>query len=114
MSKENFIINGKTIRAKEFDFNFVCELGAAGIDLNDIGKKIMPVVREYVAYCMGVDSEYAGNEINNHIINGGKLEELVEVINTKVEESAFFRTLGQAGEKEAPKRNTKKKAEASE
>ena len=114
MSKETFTINGRTVRAKEFDFNFVCELGAVGIDLNDIGKKIMPVVREYVAYCMGVSSEAAGDEINSHIINGGKLEELVTVINDKVEESAFFRTLGQAVEKEAPKRNTKKKAEASE
>lgn len=108
---ETFTINGRNIRARELDFNFLCLLGENDIDLNDLGKKALPALRQYVAFCMNVDADIAGAEINNHIINGGSLEELVNVFKTKVEDSDFFRALGQKAQEtatETTKKSTKK------
>lgn len=110
MAKEKITINGRDYKAKELDFNFVCELGENGIDIADIGKKILPTVRVYVAYCMGVDAEIAGMEINEHIVNGGDFNEFTETFNEKAESSDFFQALSkrQADKTENPKRTTKK------
>ena len=113
MAKENLVINKRSYRAKELDFNFLCKLGEAGIDIQDIDKKMLPTVRVYVAYCMGVDVELAGEEINRHIINGGSFEDFTSIFGEKAESSDFFRALGQMGQKTtetSSKRNTKKKA----
>jgi hypothetical protein len=85
MAKETIVINKRSYKAKELDFNFLCELGENGIDIQDIDKKILPVVRIYVAYCMGVDNEIAGNEISRHIINGGTFDDFTTVFNEKAE-----------------------------
>lgn len=115
MSKERITINGKAYKAKEIDFNFICELGEAGIDISEISKKIIPTVRVYVAYCMGTDLDTAGAEINSHVVNGGTFDEISEVFSEKADESDFFRALGKATEKDSPKRTTKKReAEVSE
>ncbi len=115
---ENFIINGKKHQAKELDFNFVCLLGENGIELQDISKKILPTIRVYAAYCMDADMDYAGNEINEHIIKGGTINDLVDVFSAKADDSDFFRALGkttnQTDSAETPKKNTKKRAEVSE
>ena len=118
---ENTItINGRVYQAKEFDFNFLCKLGEAGIDVTDIGKKILPSLRCYIAYCMGVDDEIAGDEFNKHVIaNGGGFDELIEVFNKKAEESDFFRAISNTTTQENPattskKKNTKKEQEAHE
>ena len=118
---ENTItINGRIYQAKEFDFNFLCKLGEAGIDVTDIGKKILPSLRCYIAYCMGVDDEIAGDEFNKHVIaNGGGFDELIEVFNKKAEESDFFRAISNTTTQENPattskKKNTKKEQEAHE
>ena len=121
MKMENTItINGRVYQAKEFDFNFLCKLGEAGIDVTDIGKKILPSLRCYIAYCMGVDDEIAGDEFNKHVIaNGGGFDELIEVFNKKAEESDFFRAISNTTTQENPattskKKNTKKEQEAHE
>ena len=74
MTNEMFSLNGRNYKAKEIDFNFVCELGLNGIDITEIQTKIMGAIRVYIAYCMGTDVMTAGDEINLHIINGGTLE----------------------------------------
>jgi len=115
MAKETLTINGKTYKAKEFDFDFMCCLEESGITLQEIGEKIFSTVRCYVAYCMGVALPVAGKEINEHIVNGGTFDEFTEVFQEKAETSGFFRAItNQNGEKKTTKSNTKKKAEASE
>ena len=115
MTNEMFSLNGRNYKAKEIDFNFVCELGLNGIDITEIQTKIMGAIRVYIAYCMGTDVMTAGDEINLHIINGGTLEDVVNVFSNKAEESDFFLALNKTTKKETPKRNTKKKeAEVSE
>ena len=112
MAKETIVINKRSYKAKELDFNFLCELGEAGIDIQDIDKKMLPTVRVYVAYCMGVDAELAGEEINRHVINGGTFDDFTSVFSEKAESSDFFRALGQMGQKAtetSSKKSTKKK-----
>lgn len=111
MAKETITINNRVYKAKEIDFNFLCLLGENGIDVSDIDKKILPVIRLYVAHCMGVSPDVAGNEINLHCINGGQISDIMDVFTEKADDSDFFRALGEnkTEQKETPKRNTKKK-----
>lgn len=110
---ENFKVNGKVYKAKELDFNFLCDLADNGIQIEEIDKKILPTVRTYVAYCMGVDTETAGAEISKHIINGGNMEDIINVFSEKAENSDFFQALNknEEVEKKTPKKSTAKKKE---
>lgn len=89
-------LNGRKIRAAECDFNFVAMLSENGIELNQISKKMIPTVRVYVAHCMGVDVETAGDYINQHIISGGTLEQIMETLSKKFEDSGFFRAISES------------------
>lgn len=108
MATEKIKINGRSYDAKEIDFNFVCDLQEAGINILDIGNKILPTCRAYVAYCMGVSLDIAGAELNQHIIKGGTFNDFIDVFTEKVESSDFFRSLNKTEETETPKRTTKK------
>ena len=111
---ETFTVNGRTYKAREADFNFLCDLGENGINMDDITNKPLNAIRQYVAFCMGVSAEVAGNEINQHVINGGDFNEIVNVFREKMEDADFFRALGQMGQKKesaTPKKNTKKSEE---
>ena len=106
---EKFTLNKRVYQAKELDFNFICILGENNIDLSDIGKKVLPAIRCYVAYCMDADVDVAGTEINAHVINGGKLEDIINVFNEKAEESDFFQALGKTETQETPTTKKSKK-----
>lgn len=108
---EKFTLNEKVYQAKELDFNFICALGDNNIDLSDIGKKMLPALRCYVAYCMDAEVDFAGNEINTHIIKGGNLEDIVNVFNAKAEESDFFQALGKTQSQENTTAKKSKKDE---
>ena len=90
---EKISINGKVYQAREIDFNFVCLLEAEGIEMSKMGKSFMNIIKVYAAYCMGVDTETAGIEINQHLINGGNMEDLINVVSKKMDESDFFRAI---------------------
>lgn len=114
---EKFTINNRVYQAKEIDFNFICMLEVEGIPLTRIGKSFMNVYKVYVAYCMDADTEIAGNEINQHMINGGNLNELTEILSRKMDESDFFQALKANPETESTtdqKKSTKKDPEVSE
>ena len=88
-----FAINGKTYKAKEFDFNTVCDLEDMGISLETMQNKPLSMVRGYFALCTGRDKTYAGKEIEQHIINGGKMDEITEIMSQKMNDSDFFHSL---------------------
>ena len=110
---DNFTINGRVYQARELDFNFVCFLGENGIELKDIGSKIIPSIRCYIAYCMGVDVYVAGEEFQKHIVaNNGDFDEVMNIFSKKAEESDFFQALAKKnGSKTTPKKTTKKSQE---
>lgn len=106
-----FTLNGNTIVAKEFDFNTLCEFDDHGVSIQDVGSKPMAFVRAYVACCMNVSLEKAGQEINDHVVNGGKLDDIYNAINKELENSGFFRAM-QAESEEIPKKIATKTSKA--
>ena len=102
-------INGNNYVAKEFDFNLVCDLEDLGVSINESRRKPVAMVRAYVALCMNAPLDYAGKELEAHLVNGGNIEKIMEVMNEKMESSDFFRSLGETTEKETPKAQTSRK-----
>ena len=88
-----FQINNKLYKAKEFDFNFLCELEEQGLSLEEIEKKPFSLIRTYLAFCGNLNKELAGKEIEKHVENGGKLNDVTDVLSAMMEDSGFFRSL---------------------
>ena len=101
---KTFEINGTKYKAAEFDFNLTCELEDNGVSLADIRKKPMSFIRSYVALSAGVDVDIAGKEIEAHITNGGKLDEVMSVMMEQINDSDFFRNLTTEPETETPRK----------
>lgn len=91
--KKQFTINGKKYDARIFDFNMLCDMEDAGVTLEDMTKKPMSAVRAYFTACHGGDPAVAGHEIEQHIINGGDMTELMTVMSNTLSESDFFRSI---------------------
>lgn len=101
-----FEINGIKYIAKEFDYNMICDLQDNGIDLKDMKKKASSTARAYLAICSGMEIPEAGNEIMQHMIKGGSLDELFEVLGQSLED--FFRLFPQDnGTEEVEQKTTK-------
>lgn len=90
---KKFTINGKEYKSKPFDFNMVCDFEDMGIEVGGMRSKQTAALRAYFAICCGEDKEYAGKEIEQHIINGGKLDDLANAMSEELENSDFFRAL---------------------
>ena len=95
-----FTVNGKSYRAKEFDFNLLCDLEEQGLRLEDIDKKPMSLIRTYLAFCANITKEQAGKEIENHLINGGEFNDVIETMSEAMNESGFFRSMRKTDETE--------------
>lgn len=106
---KTFTINGKKYKSAEVDFNFICDLEDMGISISDLRSKPLAVARAYFALCAGTDKDVAGAEIQAHMINGGALEELYDVLGKAIEESDFFRALNKTEETEIATSTNKKK-----
>ena len=88
-----FEINGVTYSAKPFTYNVVCDLEEMGVSLQDMQNKPMSVVRAYFAICTGRDAEFAGQQIEEHVIKGGEFTAILEAMNAEMEKSDFFQAL---------------------
>lgn len=90
---KSFVINGVTYTPKQFTYNTICDLEDMGVSLQDMQNKPMSVVRAYFAVCTGKGAEYAGEQIEQHVINGGDFSAVLEAMNEEMEKSDFFRAL---------------------
>jgi len=97
---KTFTVNGKRYNAKPFDFNLICDLEDLGISLQEAEKKPMSMIRAYFSFCAGRGKEYAGQEMEQHIINGGSFEDVTEAMSEEMKKSDFFRSLAEKAEKE--------------
>jgi len=110
---KSFTVNGVSYVAKDFNFNTVCDLEDKGVALSDIGNKPMSMLRAYISICSGRDMDFAGDQIEQHIIAGGNFEDVMQIISDKMEESGFFRALQNRAESnptEGTETATEKKA----
>ena len=90
---KTFTVNGKSYPVVEMDFNFMCELEDHGITIDNIADKPMKILREYLAIAAGNTSAWAGKEIEAHVVSGGDLTALYDVLNEAMESSGFFRAM---------------------
>lgn len=95
-----FKINGKEYKSKTFDFNLMCDLEDAGLSMEDIAAKPMSMIRKYFAMCAGKSVDYAGKQIQEHIVNGGTLDDFVTVMQEEIKNSDFFQKANQTKETE--------------
>ena len=107
-----FTINGRLYRSVPFTFNTICDLEEMGIRIEDAQKKPMSLVRGYFTLCSGGDREFAGGEIQAHLLAGGSLNQLSEAMAAEMNESDFFHSLStpeteETGTEEKPKRARK-------
>ena len=104
--KKFFTLNKRRYEAKEFDFNTICDLNEMGIDFEKLQKSPAPAIRAYIALCMDADKDIAGREIQEHIIAGGKLDEISEIMGEMLEKSDFFQALNKSEETNTPAEKT--------
>lgn len=95
-----FTVNGTEYKAKPFDFNLACDLEDMGISLEEMGNKRMSTVRAYFALCAGKGNEFAGKELEQHIISGGNIGDIADALNKEMETSDFFLFLKKRAEEE--------------
>lgn len=106
---KNFIVNGKEYKAKPFDFNLVCDLEDMGVPMATAQDKPMSTARAYFALCTGRGKMYAGQELEQHIANGGDLNEIISIMADEMDKSDFFRNLNQRAKAEDAENQSKKK-----
>ena len=102
-------INGNNYPILTLDVNMLCDLEDMGISISEIKGKSMSFIRAYVAKCIGEDAETAGKELNQHFVNGGKMEDIMNVIKEVIDESGFFQALGKGQETETTADKSEKK-----
>ena len=94
------IINGKTYKNKPITFNTVCKLEEMGVSITDMENHMMSAARGYAAICMHKPLTVAGSEIEEHVMNGGSLNDIIKAFGDEVEKSGFFQSLAQASQTE--------------
>lgn len=95
---KTFNVNGKEYKAKAFDFNLICDLEDMGISMEEVGNKPMSVLRAYFGLCAGKGKEFAGKEMEAHIIGGGTFDDVMTAMSDEMEKSDFFRSLNKTAE----------------
>lgn len=91
--KRVFTVNNKTYVAKPFDFNLLCDLEDLGVSLDKASEKPMSMIRAYFSLCADKGKEYAGKEMEAHMINGGGFDDIANAMSAEMSESDFFQSL---------------------
>lgn len=105
--EKTFEINNKKVVAKDFDFNMMADIEEMGMDMDKVFKSPTSSCRAYLAVCLGITKEEAGLEIQEHLKNGGDLQELAVAFANAINNSDFFHQA--VAEKSATKKTTKQK-----
>ena len=105
---KRFVLNGNSYPVKDMGVNMICDLEDMGISLGEMQNKSFSFIRAYVSMCMGTSVEKAGREIELHLINKGKLEDVMDVIKGAMEDSDFFQALTQNKDEETSEKAKKK------
>lgn len=87
-------INGKEYEEKEFDFAALAKLEECGCSFEDLKEveKPMALVIGLVAWILDCKKPKAIKEINEHIMNGGSLVELYNILDS-AKDSDFLKAL---------------------
>lgn len=87
------IINGNRYNIPEINFDAVCELEEAGVNILGADKsnmKLATMARGLTAWIMGVDVQTASKELEAHIANGGNIVDIITRTTEAMQKSGFF------------------------
>ena len=110
-------INGNEYEMAKYDYNTHCAFQESGVSALDIRKKPESVIRAYLAISSGMTVEEAGEEIEQHIINGGDLGDIAIALLKEMDKSDFFQAIVKKNkaqdkeQEEKPKRGRKASTE---
>lgn len=96
MDKE-ITINGTVYNVKDLDFtNTMCEMEEQGIDVIGImsgtNKQYISICRGLVSVITGLPAQSAGKLFTRHLANGGKLDEMLDIVSELMSEAGFKAT----------------------
>ncbi|MDO5539410.1 MAG: hypothetical protein Q4F83_04970 [Eubacteriales bacterium] len=87
------IINGNRYDIPEMNFDAVCELEEAGVNILGADRsnmKLATMARGLTAWIMGVDVQTASKELEAHIANGGNIVDIISRTTEAMQKSGFF------------------------
>ena len=84
-------INGKEYNSKRFDFAGLVKFEECGVGIKDLQKvsKPMALIVGLVAWIADLDKDDAIKEVNEHIENGGRLQDILKIMES-IKDSDFF------------------------
>ena len=88
-----FTINGNEYEGAKFDFNTYCSFEEMNVDVSKMADKPILAIRAYLAISTGMSLAAAGNEIENHVVNGGDLSGIMDALVKEMSASDFFTAL---------------------
>jgi len=98
-----FTLNEKEYEGAKYNYNTSCAFEEMGVSIADFAKKPQSIIRAYVAISGGMEVEEAGNEIEQHVIKGGNLDEVSDVLMKEMQDSGFFKSLQELAKDKTPK-----------
>lgn len=108
---KNVTINNKIYPNIYIGFNVMCKWARMGIDISsatDNPMQAFPMMQAYVAELMKTTPEKAGDEIDEHLKNGGDFNDIANGLTEAFSESGFFQALNKSEKKANPEDSTKK------
>lgn len=88
----------KNIKIKEFTFNTLIDLEDRGVSLSTLSDSPLKFIRAVLAINEGITDEAAGMRIQEILVNGGNLEDLVKQVTDSLTESGFIKALQKEAE----------------
>lgn len=88
-----FEVNKIMYKIPNLDFNAVCELEDMGVSMSNLSKTPMSGLRGFFALSFDNNKDFAGAEIQEHMVNGGDIKNISEALVKAVENSGFFQAL---------------------
>lgn len=110
-----FIINGKEYAIPELTYNTIADLDEKyGLNLFGGLDGISPfsIARSFFALCTR-NKEIAGNELQEHLLNGGSFDELLDDVQKAMENSGFLSGMRKKSELEEKKKKASKSLKTS-
>lgn len=109
-----FTVNGKSYNSLPLSFGTIRDLDKMNVSLGDILMKPLVSSSAYFALCSGLLPMAADVEIEQHIMNGGSINDITDVMVKEANESGFFQALVKKAEQtisdSLPKAKTKQKS----
>ena len=104
-------LNGRDYTIPELDFDAMCELEERGVYLlgmDEKNPKFATMIRGFVAWVLDVPEKEASHEIQEHILSGGDLGQILKDIMKAAEKGGFFKKSGQNQNQKRPQDFQKK------